>query len=94
MGWGAWGKQWAGMRGVDEARDALGLQLVLGRAVIRYDVFVLTALFPLAGPRSTDRLGVSVWPGLPVLQDYPWMLWNPRKRTVHDKLAGTFVVVS
>ena len=30
--------------------------------------------------------------GLLSLVDYLWMLWDPHKQTLHDKLAGTIVV--
>lgn len=26
--------------------------------------------------------------------DYLWMIWDPHKQTLHDKMAGTFVTIA
>ena len=50
-----------------------------------------------AALRPLLQLGISLLnlvPGVGLLSilDYLWMLWDDRKQTLHDKIAGTIVV--
>jgi len=42
--------------------------------------------------RGFARTVGSVISALPVLLGYLWMLWDSKRQTWHDKMAGTFVV--
>jgi uncharacterized RDD family membrane protein YckC len=95
------GKHWAGLRIVDAAGAAPGLR----RAVVRLLIpFVASWVFYIASARlvraesgETITFASAILPplvfSLIVLVDSLWMIWDPRKQTLHDKLAGTFVII-
>jgi uncharacterized RDD family membrane protein YckC len=95
------GKRWAGLRVVNAAGAAPGLQRASVRVLIPLAASLLT-YFSVANPVRIERGEpvVSLQSILPllaswliVLVDTLWMIWDPRKQTLHDKLAGTFVIV-
>ncbi|MGH2614004.1 MAG: RDD family protein [Thermomicrobiales bacterium] len=95
---GTWGKRWAGMQVVDAAGDAPGMQRALVRAALPYSLSMLMTLVPFPEAGSTTELNAVIWlylaAGLLTALDYLWMLWDSRKQTLHDKMAGTFVAVA
>jgi uncharacterized RDD family membrane protein YckC len=95
---GTWGKRWAGMRVVDAAGAAPGVRRALVRAALPYSLSLIMTLIPFPDEGSAAELNAVVWlylaGGMVAALDYLWMLWNPRKQTLHDKMAGTYVVVA
>lgn len=93
------GKRWVGLRVVDASGAVPGTRRALVRAVIPLGVFVVNSL-AVAGrpdPEASMRSGWDVLLGVAVLVgvvDVLWMIRDPRKQTLHDKMAGTFVVVA
>ena len=99
---GTWGKRWLGLRVVDARGAAPGLQRALVRAIPRYGLGLITVVIALIGgwQGSGSSTGTEGLPwalrlvSLLLLPDDLWMIWDARKQTLHDKLAGTFVVES
>ncbi|WP_131742109.1 RDD family protein [Actinomadura roseirufa] len=80
------GKRAAGIRLVRaDDRSAVSWGQVLARQGFVYALTIGTAVLNLVGP-----LGGVV--GLAGLLDNAWILWDPRRQSVHDKIAGTVVV--
>jgi uncharacterized RDD family membrane protein YckC len=93
------GKSLLGIRVVDAAGNAPGMR----RAAIRYVLPGLTAIggLPLFAPGllfldPIDALfaAVVIWVALSLLwtYDYLQMIWHPQKQTLHDLMAGTYVI--
>jgi uncharacterized RDD family membrane protein YckC len=100
---GTFGKRWLGLRVVDATGAVPGMRRAAVRAILPYGVSLVLILISglldrwLASESPTPVDAVLVWALvllllLPLLLDYLWMIWDPRKQTLHDKLAGTFVV--
>jgi uncharacterized RDD family membrane protein YckC len=47
---------------------------------------------PLGYWRAFLRRAAHILSTIPLLLGYFWMLWNPKKQTWHDKIAGSAVV--
>ncbi|MGH2558713.1 MAG: RDD family protein [Thermomicrobiales bacterium] len=87
------GKRWVGLHVVDATGGSPGLR----RAAVRYvlaGVFgALNAVEGLRESSNLDGLTALVLLAIPLsFVDGLWMVWDGRKQTLHDKLAGTFVV--
>ncbi len=75
-------------RVVDTARGGVPS---VEKALIRWSfegVFSLVA----AICRLNNLGGLSLLFSLPILVDYLWPLWDRQNQTLHDKIAGTFVL--
>ncbi len=76
-------------RGASIGQGIMGLKMVdaagnlpqMGSLIIRLLVSVGLGMIPMVG-----TLGVII--------DYLWPLWDEKKQTLHDKVAGTFVIKS
>lgn len=96
------GKRWARLRVIDANGGAPGVQRAAVRAVLPYGLRVLLLLVTIWA--STAQESQDGGAGLPMVlfavivlviaAVYLWMIRDPRKQTLHDKLASTFVVLS
>lgn len=91
------GKSLMGIRVVDGSGNPPGLR----RAAIRYVIPGLAAIggtpFVLSGSLDPiDALSATlvIWVALSLLwtYDYLQMIWHPQKQTLHDLMAGTYVI--
>jgi uncharacterized RDD family membrane protein YckC len=93
------GKSLLGIRVVDAAGNPPGMR----RAAIRYVIPGLAAIggLPLFAPGllfldPIDALfaALVIWVALSLLwtYDYLQMIWHPQKQTLHDLMAGTYVI--
>ena len=99
---GTFGKQLARLRVVDATGAVAGIGRAAVRAALPYGlrlislVVLLTQLnerpTPDQPPLTVGTLLVFLGIMLLMTVDYLWMIWDARKQTLHDKLAGTFVV--
>jgi len=100
---GTFGKRWLGLRVVDATGAVPGMRRTVIRAILPYGLSLVTILMgeladrwlasgspTLVHAALVSALALLVW--LTLLLDTLWMIWDPRKQTLHDKLAGTFVV--
>jgi uncharacterized RDD family membrane protein YckC len=90
---GTLGKKALGIGVVDGADQAPGLERSVRRHVWDF------AFLPLAFVNLEDDpsgLAATIWivMGLVAFLDILWMLWDDDRQTLHDKLAGTYVVRS
>ena len=89
---GTLGKRWAGLRVIDATGAAPGMKRAVVRAIPAFGLGLLGLVNDLVhrwwGLWSPPLDYVSLL--LPL--DDLWMIWDRRKQTLHDKLAGTFVV--
>lgn len=92
------GKRRAGLRVTDAAGAAPGMRRALVRAAIPLGISLLgIALVLRVGNAPSTHLpnGMTavLWlANIAWVVDVLWMIWDPRKQALHDKLAGTFVV--
>jgi uncharacterized RDD family membrane protein YckC len=70
--------------------DAAGYPPGFGRSATRHVLDVAYALLIVVGLNQAGGLLVVL--GLIGLVDVLWMLWDEDRQTLHDKLAGTYVV--
>ena len=81
---GTFGKRALGLRVVDRTGSPPGIEQGAVRAFLPIGLGILVSF---VGSALLDSL-VS----LLVLVDHLWMLWDERSQTLHDKMAGTYVV--
>src|SRR5215207_2910957 len=87
------GKRWMGVRVSDAAGALPGLRRAAVRAILPFGVSLLSMILVLGASKSPLRvhpvLAQAAVPALSVLGwlDLLWMIWDPRKQTLHDKLA-------
>jgi len=80
------GKRVLGIKVTDAAGEPPGL----GRSATRHVLDVAYALLIVVGLH--EAAGILLVLGLVGLVDVLWMLWDEERQTLHDKLAGTYVV--
>lgn len=96
------GKRWARIRVIDDAGNPPGLARASVRAAIPFGLRLLLLIASLRIAVVQEQNGPAISTGAAaatalflvlMLIDYLWMIWDPRKQTLHDKLAGTFVTL-
>jgi len=49
---------------------------------------------PIGTGRAIGRYFARILSAIPCLLGYFWMLWDPQKQAIHDKVAGTIVTTN
>ena len=98
---GTFGKRLTKLRVVDAAGAVPGIRRGALRAILPYGLRLLLFV-PLSASSNAQSQGTMVLPTWAMLVlllilllmaiDYLRMIWDPHKQTLHDKLAGTFVI--
>jgi uncharacterized RDD family membrane protein YckC len=95
------GKRFAGLAVIDAAGDVAGMRRAVIRAVLPFGLRLLSTIpmLEFRPPRLLDGVPPPAWVfptflvlGLLLAIDILWMVRDPRKQTLHDKMAGTFVI--
>ncbi|MBE1534120.1 RDD family protein [Actinomadura algeriensis] len=81
------GKRACGIRLVTAAdQSAVSWGQVAGRQAFVYAISILTVIANFAVPTASFVVSLLG------LMDNAWILWDPRRQALHDKVAGTIVV--
>jgi uncharacterized RDD family membrane protein YckC len=94
------GKHWLKLRVIDAAGQAPGIRRGLMRTLLLLGGYLLyelaTVLSASGEPWASiwESAGARLMLALLLVLDDLWMLWDPHSQTLHDKLAGTYVVAA
>ncbi|GGV14919.1 hypothetical protein GCM10010182_39540 [Actinomadura cremea] len=81
------GKRACGIRLVTAGdQSAVGWGQVVRRQALVYAISVVTVVLNFAAPAAAFPISILA------MLDNAWILWDPRRQALHDKVAGTIVV--